>query len=68
MSGGIKTPVRRLVEGEAYTPGPDEWVITEDHTLSDVIDWLVGQAGGGEDGIDEILSILTGHRFEDLGA
>ena len=35
--GEIKREVRQLKEGVPYTPGPDEYVITDEHSISDIV-------------------------------
>ena len=34
--GEIKREVQQLKEGVPYTPGPDEYVITDEHSISDI--------------------------------
>lgn len=45
----IKRPLKKLAEGVPYTPGPEEYVITEDNSLADVLRLLVELAKGSED-------------------
>lgn len=51
----IKTPVVKATEGERHTFGPDEYLITENHTLSDILRFLLEQCG---DDPSEILHML----------
>ena len=44
MSEIIK-PIEKLPEGVPYTPGADEYLITEAHTFSDVARWIITQGG-----------------------
>jgi hypothetical protein len=37
----IKTPLIRLTEGEPYIAGPDEVVITEAHSIADIVRYAV---------------------------
>lgn len=39
----IKKELIKLEEGESYIPGPDSYVITEDHTLADILRFCVEQ-------------------------
>lgn len=41
----ILKPVEKLPEGVPYTPGPDEWIITENHTFADIARWIIAQGG-----------------------
>ena len=61
MSEIIK-PVVKLPEGVPYTPGADEFVITERHTWADVARWIIAQ-----DAKEEIIFLLTeGEEAEEL--
>ena len=51
----IKTNLKELVEGELYMPGADEVVITEHHTISDILRHCVKCSG---DEIDEIKYLI----------
>ena len=44
--GEIIRPLKHLDEGEPYTPKADEHVITEDHSISDVLRFVVEQLQG----------------------
>ena len=45
----IVTPIVALPEGVPYTPGPDEYLITPNHSISDIVRWI--QEQGGEDDV-----------------
>lgn len=49
----IKTPVQQLPEGVAYTPGPDEYIVTEKHTIADIVRFAASFAG-----MDEVATIV----------
>lgn len=51
----IKTKVEKLEEEKPYTPGQDEYLITENHTISDIIRWLVTDVCNGDKGDIEFL-------------
>jgi hypothetical protein len=55
MAGVLTRPLVRLREGIAYWPGPDEFVITEQHSIDDVLRHLIGECGGDK---AELLAIL----------
>lgn len=54
--GEIKTQLAELAEGTTHLCGPDEYLITEDHTLADVVRWLIEQTG--DDGDDAAMHIM----------
>ena len=61
MSEIIKLVVK-LPEGVPYTPGADEFVITERHTWADVARWIIAQ-----DAKEEVIFLLTeGEEKEEL--
>jgi len=45
----IKRPVTKLVEGKMYIAGADDWLITEQHTIADIVRYLIDVAGGTEE-------------------
>ena len=45
MNGEIKTPLVALNEGEAYTPGPGEYVVLDDHSGGDIIRHAIAEIG-----------------------
>lgn len=52
----IKTDLIKLTEGKQYVAGPDQYLITENHTLSDIIRFLIDQSG--EDSWQEIHFLI----------
>lgn len=44
----ICTKVNKLKEGAPYIPGPDEFVITEKHTIADVVRWMISEGWADE--------------------
>lgn len=54
----VKTEVNQLQEGIVYTPGPDEYLVTPNHTLSDLLRFCIDQAGS--DGKSEVQYLLDG--------
>lgn len=44
----IKTDLIKLEEGKPYTPGPDEYVITETHSIADIVRYAVSCADADE--------------------
>ena len=56
----ITYPVTRLVEGQTYVAGPEDYLITERHTLCDILRFLIEQGGG----IDEIQSLINLKLYE----
>lgn len=50
----IIKPIVKLPEGVPYTPGADEFVITESHTWADIARWIVAQGG-----VADILYLLN---------
>ena len=61
----IKKNLIKLEEGKTYTAGPDQYLITEEHTLSDVLRYLVGQAG--PDGWEDIQYLLNEYKPKQSG-
>lgn len=60
MTTTLKRPLIRLLEEVAYLPGPDEYVITEKHSLEDVLRHLAAEAGPkGHQHLIEILEDLA---------
>ncbi len=57
MTRSCVRPLVHLAEGVPYTPGPDEYVITEQHSLEDVLRHLATEAG--PDGCKHLIEILT---------
>lgn len=49
------TPLRRLVEGEAYVPGPDEYVVLPEHSIEDVLHYLLEEIGGDKEDLEYLL-------------
>jgi pyoverdine/dityrosine biosynthesis protein Dit1 len=41
----IKKPLIKLVEGSVYTAGAEDYVITDDHTISDIIRFIYAECG-----------------------
>jgi len=58
--GEIKKDLIKLDEGKPYIAGADEYVITEAHTLSDILRFLIGCTG--EDGHDDIQYLLNEYK------
>lgn len=56
----IRTPVTKAISGVTHVFGHDEYLITERHTLSDILRFLIQQAGGPE----EVRSLLDGIERE----
>lgn len=56
MAGAMTRPLVRLREGIVYWPGPGEFVITEQHSIDDVLRHLIGECGGDR---EELLAILA---------
>ena len=42
--GEIKTPLQQLEEGKTYTAGPEEYIIKEYNTVSDVIRFIINSS------------------------
>ena len=58
----IIRPIVKLPEGVPYTPGAEEFVITERHTWADIARWIIAL-----DGKEEIIFLLTeGEEAEEL--
>lgn len=57
----VKKDLIKLPEGKPYIAGPDEYVITEAHTLSDILRFLVGCAG--KDGHEDIQYLLDEYKI-----
>jgi hypothetical protein len=55
----VKHPVTKLVEGQAYVAGPDDYLITERHTLYDILRFLIEQAD-----VEEIQSLIDLKLYE----
>lgn len=49
----LKLELIRLIEGQPYTPGPDEYVVTENHTLHDIIRFCIQQGD-----IQDVLELV----------
>ena len=47
--GEIIKEVNKLEEGSTHIAGCEDFLITEDHTINDVLRFLIKQAGGKED-------------------
>lgn len=58
--GEIKKDLVKLPEGKPYIAGPDDYVIKDEHTLSDILRHLVGQAG--PDGHEDIQFLLDEYK------
>lgn len=54
----IRTPIIELEEGKTYTAKAGDFLITEKHSLSDVLRFLVDQVG-----VDDIRYLLN-HDYE----
>lgn len=54
----IKTEVKQLEEGKEYIAGCDEYLITENHNLSDILRFVISQGGNDKDHIMYILETL----------
>ena len=48
----IKTDLIKLEEGQAYVAKVDDYVITDEHTLADIIRFMIAQAD-----IDEVITL-----------
>jgi hypothetical protein len=57
-SGALIRPLLRLKEGQAYVAGPDELVITERHSIEDVLVHLVAELRGDRQHLLEVLKQL----------
>lgn len=51
----IKKKLIKLPEGSTYTSTGDDYVITEDHTISDVLRFILDQSS-----ISEVKFIMSG--------
>lgn len=60
----IKTKIEQLEEGKTYTAGYEDYLITENHSLSDIMRWLVNEIACGD--IDELEFILQEMRNRKL--
>ena len=49
MSENSRKDLILLGYGEEHKSVGEEYIITEDHTIADVVHWLVQQAGGTEE-------------------
>ena len=49
----LKLELVRLIEGEFYLPGPDEYVITEDNTMHDILRFCIKQGD-----IQDVLELV----------
>jgi len=56
----IKKDLVKLTEGEPYIPGPNEFVITDDHTISDVVRYAISCSGREE--VETILAMMSDNR------
>ena len=54
MSCSRSTPLKKLNTDEEHISEGDEWVITEDNSLSDVVHWLIENAHD----IDEVRDLV----------
>ncbi len=55
----VITPLIKLEEGQEYTAGPDNFVITEEHTISDILRFVVtGCCGHDKSEAETILRLL----------
>jgi hypothetical protein len=50
----VMTPLIPLTEGLPYTPGADEYVITERHTLNDILRHVVSESD-----LDEVRTFVA---------
>jgi hypothetical protein len=46
--GEVKTDIIKLTEGEPHVASADDYLITENHTISDILRWLVNDVCGGD--------------------
>ena len=53
----IKKDLIPLVEGEAYTPGAGEFVVTDDHSIADVVRFAVSCSD--KEDVEFILDNMT---------
>jgi hypothetical protein len=60
IKGEIVSPLKALQAGVPYTPGKNEYVITDSNSINDVIRYLFVRCGGGKQAKQEIL-FLTAH-------
>ena len=60
----IKTEIVKLQEGKQYTAGCDEFLITENHNLSDILRFVIAQAGNDKDHIMSILETMNNEVVE----
>ena len=49
----IKTGILKLSEGQEYIPGPNEYVITEEHSIADIARFIL--AHGYEEDLQYFL-------------
>jgi len=54
----IKNELKKLNEGESHTSKGEEYVITENHSLNDVLRWLVDQSQGDKYEVTTLLARL----------
>lgn len=54
----IEASLIKLENGDNYTASGDEYVITENHSISDVLRHLIVEAGGNVDDIKYILDTV----------
>ena len=56
----IKTVLHPLVAGVPYTPNKHgEYVITDSHSISDVIRFCISQLGGGKQAREELMFLTA---------
>jgi hypothetical protein len=56
----IRFPVTQLIEGDTYIAGPEEYLITERHTICDVLRFLIDKSGG----VDELKFLIDLKMYE----
>lgn len=63
----IKTKVIQLEEGKQYTAGCDEYLISENHNLSDILRFVISQAGNDKAHVMAILETVDIIQNEGVG-
>lgn len=54
----VKTPLIHLAPGTVHTAGEEDYIITENHTLADILRFCVQHAGNDTNEIKAILEHL----------
>ena len=55
----IKTRVEKLTEGQAYTAKAEEYLVTEKHTIADIVRFAASFSDMGE------VSLIVGQELEE---